>query len=145
MNAQIPRERIVAQARLWINTPYQHQMSRRGAGCDCLGLVRGVWREIYGDEPLAIPAYTPNWSEQSGEETLRDAARKCLTKITIENAQPGDILLFRMAVNSPAKHIAIISTPRRMIHAYWGRSVIETLQIPYWLRRRAYGFSFPPL
>ena len=28
----------------WIGTPYRHQASLKGVGCDCLGLVRGVWR-----------------------------------------------------------------------------------------------------
>ncbi|MDG1118150.1 MAG: peptidase, partial [Flavimaricola sp.] len=29
---------VVATARGWIGTPYLHQASCRGAGCDCLGL-----------------------------------------------------------------------------------------------------------
>ena len=37
--------RIVDLARGWIGTPYLHQASCRGIGCDCLGLVRGVWRD----------------------------------------------------------------------------------------------------
>ena len=34
--------RIVMAARGWIGTPYVHQASCRGAGADCLGLIRGV-------------------------------------------------------------------------------------------------------
>ena len=49
-------EVIVAAARGWIGTPYQHQASVKGAGSDCLGLLRGVWRELIGPEPTAIPA-----------------------------------------------------------------------------------------
>ena len=52
--ATTPREAIVAAARGWIGTPYQHQGSLRGVGCDCLGLVRGVWREVIGAEPAAV-------------------------------------------------------------------------------------------
>ncbi len=47
--------RIVASARGWIGTPYVHQASTKGAGCDCLGLLRGVWREINGAEPESVP------------------------------------------------------------------------------------------
>ena len=36
--------RALAEARRWIGTPYQHQASVLGAGCDCLGVLRGVWR-----------------------------------------------------------------------------------------------------
>ena len=70
---------IVAAARGWIGTPYVHQASCKGAGADCLGLVRGVWREILGDEPLKLPAYTPDWSEASGDEALLTGARGLLT------------------------------------------------------------------
>jgi NlpC/P60 family putative phage cell wall peptidase len=44
---------VVAEAMDWIGTPYRHQASRKGVGCDCLGLVRGVWRALYGREPEA--------------------------------------------------------------------------------------------
>ena len=54
----ISRHAILTEARSWIGTPYQHQASAKGAGCDCLGLVRGVWRALWGDEPeIAPPPY----------------------------------------------------------------------------------------
>jgi len=55
--------RIVDAARGWIGTPYRHQAACRGAGCDCLGLVRGVWRELVGPEPERLPPYAPDWAE----------------------------------------------------------------------------------
>ena len=61
-------QRIVAAARGWIGTPYVHQASVKGAGTDCLGLVRGIWRELYGPEPEALPAYTPDWGEAGVQE-----------------------------------------------------------------------------
>jgi len=39
-------------------TPYVHQASARGAGTDCLGLLRGEWREVLGREPEHVPAYS---------------------------------------------------------------------------------------
>ena len=42
------RSDIVDAARLWLGTPYRHQMAMRGAGTDCLGLLRGVWRDVFG-------------------------------------------------------------------------------------------------
>jgi NlpC/P60 family putative phage cell wall peptidase len=50
------REQIVAAARGWLGTPYHHQASVKGVGCDCLGLIRGLWRELLGDEPETLPA-----------------------------------------------------------------------------------------
>jgi len=141
--SHIPREQILSLTKDWINTPYQHQASVKGAGCDCLGLIRGLWRELYGEEPMAVPPYTPDWAESLGQETLLEAARNCLTPVPNEAAQPGDVLLFRMAPNVPCKHIAILSAPDRIVHAYWGRAVVESYLVPYWTRRHAYSFSFP--
>ena len=141
----IPRAEILAAAQSWIDTPYQHQASVKGAGTDCLGLIRGIWRELYGQEPLCVPAYTPDWAESLGQETLLGAAKTCLSQIDNHVMQPGDVLLFRMAPNAPCKHIAILSAPDRIIHAYWGRAVVESYLVPYWTRRHAFTFSFPPL
>ena len=67
-------DRLVSEAHLWLGTPYVHQMACRGAGCDCLGLVRGVWRGVYGAEPETPPAYSMDWSEPQGDEALWRAA-----------------------------------------------------------------------
>jgi NlpC/P60 family putative phage cell wall peptidase len=137
------REAIVAEARRWIGTPYRHQASVRGVGTDCLGLVRGVWRAVAGEEPEAPPPYTPDWAEALGEETLLAAARRHLREIAAGEAREGDVLLFRMGLGTPAKHAAIISGPQRIIHAYWGKAVCETRLVPWWERRIAAAFAWP--
>lgn len=139
----LSREAIIAEARSWLQTPYRHQASVRGVGADCLGLVRGVWRGLIGPEPQATPAYTPDWAEALGEETLLEASRHHLIEIAPGSAQPGDVLLFRMGLGAPAKHAAIVSGEDRIIHAYWGRAVCETRLVPWWRRRIAAAFQFP--
>lgn len=139
--------RIVAAARGWAGTPYLHQASAKGAGTDCLGLVRGVWRDVYGHEPEAPPAYTPDWSEPSAAEVLWGAAARHMTAVPLENAQAGDVLLFRMRRTGPAKHLAILTDMRgaepRMIHAYSGQGVVESSLGASWRRRVAAAFRFP--
>jgi NlpC/P60 family putative phage cell wall peptidase len=137
------RERIVAQARLWVGTPYLHQGSARGVGCDCLGLLRGVWRETIGPEPEAFAPYAPDWAEATREERLAEAGRRHFTQVAPQAAQPGDVLLFRWRADLPAKHCAILSAPGAMIHAHEGACVCETALSPWWRRRIAYAFSFP--
>lgn len=136
---------IVSAARDWLGTPYQHQASLKDVGTDCLGLLRGVWRARYGDEPEQAPPYTPDWAEAAGEETLMQAASRVLHEIPIGSAQVGDVLLFRMSTGCPAKHCAIISRPGRIIHAYWGHSVVETRLVPWWQRRVAAAYQFPDI
>ena len=134
---------VVALARGWIGTPYRHQASVKGVGADCLGLIRGIWREGFGGEPERVPAYTPDWAEVMGEETLLDAARRHMVEIVPHTASFGDVLLFRMGLGAPVKHAAIVSGPDRIIHAYWGQSVTETRLVPWWRRRIAAAFRFP--
>ena len=137
----IARAAILAEARSWVGTPYQHQASTKGAGCDCLGLVRGVWRALYGAEPEAVPPYRPDWAELGGDEALLEAARRWLRPTN--DPQPGDVLLFRMAAGAPVKHAAIASAEDRMIHAYWGRAVVESALGAWWRARLAAVFRFP--
>ncbi|WP_371396202.1 NlpC/P60 family protein [Fretibacter rubidus] len=138
------RSEILRCAQDWIDTPYQHQASTKQAGCDCLGLVRGIWREIYGEEPIATPPYTANWAEETGRETLLRAAQSCLNPLDLDATQPGDIMLFRMTPNAMCKHIAVRASETTIIHAYWGRAVVESFLVPYWQKRHAYSFAFPP-
>ncbi|NBW08178.1 MAG: peptidase P60, partial [Caulobacteraceae bacterium] len=139
--------RVVEAARGWLGTPYRHQASLKGEGADCLGLVRGVWREVLGAEPESLPAYSPDWAEVGGEETLLEAARRWLIGIDVSAARPGDILLFRMSPQAPIKHCAILSAEGppepRIIHAYWGRSVVESWMGSWWRRRLAAAFTWP--
>ena len=135
---------IVAEARAWIGTPYYHQAATRGAGADCLGLIRGVWRALYGAEPEPVPAYSMDWSEPQGEERLWAAALRHL--VPVERAEPGDVLLFRMRAGSVAKHLGILSEAGahpRFVHAYSGRGVIESSLSAPWARRVVARFSFP--
>ncbi len=140
-------ERILAAARGWLGTPYRHQASCRGAGADCLGLIRGIWREVLGAEPEAVPAYSPDWAEATGEERLLEAATRHMAAVAPDAARAGDMLAFRMIACGPAKHVAILSTPSigtgRIIHAYSGHAVCETSLTRPWLRRIAGAFRFP--
>ncbi|MEM1146859.1 MAG: NlpC/P60 family protein [Pseudomonadota bacterium] len=137
------RAEVIEAARAWLGTPYRHQASRRGVGADCLGLIRGVWRDTIGPEPELMPPYSPDWAEVLARETLLEAARRHLHEIPIGHADQGDVLLFRMGLGHPVKHCAIVSEADRIIHAYWGRAVCETRLVPWWKRRIAAAFAFP--
>lgn len=139
-------DRIVRAARGWIGTPYRHQASTRGAGCDCLGLVRGVWREVFGQEPEAAPAYSMDWSEPQGEERLWAAARRHLRVCGDAAPAPGDVLLFRMRDGAVAKHLGLLAkvgSAPSFIHAYSGHGVVESPLSDPWKRRIVARFQFP--
>ncbi len=138
--------RITTAARDWIGTPYVHQMAAKQAGCDCLGLVRGVWRDVVGQEPERPPAYTMDWSEPQGEERLWEAAMRHLRAKPLEAAAAGDVILFRMRATSVAKHLGIqsaVGDRPTFIHAYSGHGVVESPLSAPWAHRVVARFAFP--
>lgn len=137
------RGEIVRLARSWIGTPYHHQASVRHAGTDCLGLVRGVYRELYGAEAEKPPAYSPDWGEASGSETLVAAARRHLVEKRREEAGAGDVLVFRMRRGAIAKHAAIMTGAGSMVHAIETAGTVEVPVSEWWWRRVAAVFAFP--
>lgn len=132
---------VVAAARDWIGTPYMHQASLKGVGCDCLGLLRGIWREVLGTEPEVVPPYTPDWGEAQGVEMLLQAAGRHLVPVTAR--APGDVLVFRMRRAAVAKHIGILSAADAFIHAYSRHGVVESPLSDAWSARIAGTFRLP--
>lgn len=137
------RARIVATARTWIGTPYHHQASVKGVGADCLGFVRGVWRERCGFDVAGHANYTRDWAEASGIEAMLYGARAHLTEIEVTEIEPGDVIVFRLRRGVVAKHAAIVASPTTMIHAMEGCPVSEVALSPWWRRHIAGAFRFP--
>ena len=136
--------KVVQVARSWIGTPYVHQASSRGHGCDCLGLLRGVWRETIGAEPFVVPPYTPDWAEPQAQELLWQAAKTFLKPVLRTHISAGDVLLFRMRRQSVAKHLGIATgvNPATFIHAYAGHGVVESPLSEPWRNRVVAHFTF---
>ena len=139
---QTTEMRVVYEAKKWLGTPYRHQGSKLGVGADCLGLVRGIWRELYGKEPEAPGPYAMDWAEKGGEDRLHDAALK---HFTVSEAKPvfGQLVLFRWNAEALAKHAGIMLSDTSFIHAYSGIGVVESPLVPAWRKKIAGVFSFP--
>ncbi len=113
-----------------------------GAGCDCLGLLRGVWRTLYGSEPLALPNYRADWRDVRHAGELLAAAERLLLPAEDET-QAGQVLLFRLGRTAVPKHCGILVDAARFIHAQEGLGVIEANLTEGWRRRIAGRFEFP--
>ncbi len=130
---------IVAVARSWLGTPYRHQGCLKGVGCDCLGLVRGVWQEIHGHEVRQIPPYSRHGRDVEGAERLLEAAATYLVPrnvpVTGNLEFPGSVVLFQLHGKLPPRHCGIIVQDNGFIHAQERLGVIVTPFNRSWRRR----------
>ena len=134
---------VLGEVRTWVGTPYRHQASRKGVACDCLGLIRGVWRALYGGEPQDTGAYSKDWAEAGGQELLLEAATQHFQTCKADALGPGRLVLFRWRAGVPAKHAGILVDESAFIHAYEGAAVMVSALVPQWRRRIAGVFAFP--
>ncbi|GAA0548051.1 NlpC/P60 family putative phage cell wall peptidase [Rhizomicrobium palustre] len=139
----IDRETLLVAARGWIGTPYVHQAALKGVGCDCLGFLRGLYRELTGEEPEDVPPYDPSW--HIGGEELHTGFARHFPEITSAAAKPGDVLLFRMVPRGPARHCGLLADKEgapTLIHARQNKRVSEEVFSAFWRARAAYAFRF---
>jgi NlpC/P60 family putative phage cell wall peptidase len=136
---------VIAHARSWIGTPYLHQASVKGVGCDCAGLVRGIWRTVHGSEITDIPAYTPDWSEPQGDEYRLRTVAQWFRPVADGPLAHGQLIVFRMRRGLIAKHLGLVATDGAalsFIHAYCGHGVVESPLSAPWQRRIVARFTF---
>ena len=72
------------------------------------------------------------------------AARRHFEEVvTLGDAGPGDLLIFRWRADTAAKHAGILAGEGRFIHAYEQAAVTSSVLVPAWRRRIAGVFRFP--
>jgi len=136
-------QQIIVAARGWLGTPYRHQSAQKHAGCDCLGLIVGVWRELYGSLAIELPPYSSNWRDRSHALALNSLANKHLDCVQTQPLSKGNIVLLHMRSGLPAKHCAIISDDDHFIHSQERIGVVEVPLSTWWRRRVVAQYSFP--
>lgn len=143
------RAQVVAEARSWIGTPFVHQASLKGIGCDCIGLVCGVAIEC-GFWPADIWS-TPEAKPYVGYGRCPDGrliagCRQYLDAIPFAEAAAGDVLALRVG-DKHAQHIGIVTEldPLTMLHSYSRARVMACIEQPvgaFWHQRFVAAFRF---
>lgn len=133
------RAQIVAEARKWIDTPFQHQGRLRGLGVDCVGLVLCVMRD------LRLHDWVDDFRAYSPQPVSRMVFEICTERLhakPVAERLPGDVLCFR--VPEAPVHVGFV-TDIGIIHAYNGgkRKVVEHGLGQKWLKRIEGCFSIP--
>jgi len=139
----IKRDTIVAIARSWIGTKWQHQASLKGVATDCVGLARGVYAEATGQEIVGTWDYPATWHLFKSDERMIAELKNYATEIDKADALPGDLLIFGFG-KGPAHHIGILATPETFVHA-WADvgQVAETRLDAFWTKNLRTAFRLP--
>lgn len=136
-------QEVVTLARSWIGTPYHNMAAVKGRGCDCLGLLRGVYAEVSG-ELIGTPVYKGRPPRASlGRETMLEAARKHLVEVPVETRGPAVVLVFRVHPKLAAWHCGIMTNETDMVHSHSGREVYEVTLGERWEPKVVGAFKFP--
>lgn len=131
-------DEIVGASRAWLGTPYRHLSSTLGAGCDCLGLLRGVWRALYGPEPMTVPNYRADGRDGAG---LLEAAERWLVRA--DGIATGRVVLFRLGRQVAPRHCGIMVSGTRFVHAQERLGVVEGNLTDGWRKRVVGVFDWP--
>ena len=132
------RRRIIEEARTWLGTPFKHQGRTKGRGCDCVGLLVESAKDIPGFRFKDDISY----GHQPHTSTILNQTSKYLEKITLAEAQPGDIVL--LYFERDPTHFGIL-TDKGIIHAYamGKREVVEHGFSKDWENRIVSVFKIP--
>lgn len=119
---------LARAAQEWVGTPFRHQAALKGVGCDCVGLLRGVLREVTGEPLPFIADYArqapAHWQEPMIEPWL---AASCERRGDV-GLEPGLVLVFAsLDARQVGVHVGIMIHQGRFVHAWSARSkVVET-------------------
>jgi NlpC/P60 family putative phage cell wall peptidase len=125
----VTRAQVVAEARTWVGTPFQHAQHCKGKGCDCIGLVIGTFKRLGClDGAYTPPAYSQQWHAHKNEELLVRQAQGLGFTVKDGDAEPGDLLLFKFG--RVCSHAGIYLGGDSFVHAYFSlkRVVMQPLR-----------------
>ncbi len=140
------REQIVARARQEIGTRFVHQARLPGVGCDCIGLLIIVGRDL----GLCAPDFDiKGYSRIPDGKTLVSRAGQFMTPIAKADMQPGDVIVMRWGKDP--QHVGILGNyvhgGLSFIHAFGevdgSGEVVETHYAPTHQRRYVASFRLP--
>ena len=132
------------QTRTWIGTKFHHQGRLKKnqnfeGGCDCLGLLIGVIKELSLDKKISQnidEIDEKNYQRIIKTQILEENMKKYFKKKSINSMEVGDIALFQFKNSENPHHIGIINQMNdkfTLIHAFLSvNEVVEHILDEYW-------------
>lgn len=123
------RQRIAAEARAWLGTPYHHHARLRGVGVDCAQLLAAVYEAAGVIGPLDLGHYATQWHLHHSDELFLQWLRRCGATPLPAGASPrmGDVGVWRFGLTHSHGGIVVEEgADPLVVHAYIRRKVIPT-------------------
>lgn len=154
------REKILCTARTWLGTRFHYQARVKKTaygkgGCDCLGLIIGVARELslpsrqkdsLGKNILLHEFDKKDYGTMLNKYDLYSLLCELLYPKAVNDIDIGDLLLFK--INDNAQHLAIASKQGKhcsIIHCMISaRKVVEHKLDDFWHKKLVAVFSILP-
>lgn len=122
------REKILAEARTWLGTPFHHQGRVKGVGADCAGVVIGT------ANALKLTDFdTVDYPKSPSGDMMQKVLDGHMDKITFNEVRIGDVLLF--CFDKDPQHVGFY-TDIGLLHSYGQvRKCVETSLDETWSKR----------
>jgi cell wall-associated NlpC family hydrolase len=120
---QADRERVIAEAKTWIGTPWHHEARVKGAGVDCVMLLCEVYERAGVLSHVVPDHYSPDVMLHRGHEVVLPYLENY--GFEVESPEIGDVVVYHFARSY--SHAGIYVGNAEIIHAYRPmRGVVRT-------------------
>jgi len=107
-------DKVIAEARSWIGTPWHHLARVKGAGVDCAQFLVAVYAAAGLIEDFDTEYYPADWFQHHDEPRF---VKMVLSKAErVDVPQPADVVMFKFGRHA-AHGVIVIEWPL-IVHAY---------------------------
>lgn len=136
----VTRPQIVAEARAFIGTRWEHQGRLRNVGVDCIGLIYEVARALGLDDGVQLPPY----ARRSTDNMMQQMCQQYLVRV----GGPAEGRIATLRFSQEIRHMGFIGDYPAggfsLIHSYAKvRKVVEHRLDDLWLQRCTAFYDFP--
>jgi NlpC/P60 family putative phage cell wall peptidase len=108
------RAAVIAEALSWLGTPFHDCASVKGAGVDCLNLIKAVYVNCGLIEDFVLPPYKPQYGYHRSDPLFLKALEQYAHRV--ERPEPGDVAMFWYG--RQAAHSGIVIDAQTIVHAF---------------------------
>ena len=118
------RERLIAEAKEWLGTPYHTEGRVKGAGCDCGTFLAGVLENANLLPHIDIPHYPEDIACHCAVPKYLMKIEEYCKRVANDDRKPGDILVYQFEGSRVPHHAAFVYDKEYLIHSYTRHGVV---------------------